>query len=106
MRKPISRILIINDEKLILKEFLKGLNTAAKSIENPLGIVFCGVTTAQEALHSIEQDGDIQAVIVDDKLYTLKNHDRQARYLQMTALELVQRINHFRPEFFKAVRQL
>ncbi|HLP81134.1 MAG TPA: hypothetical protein VK141_03950, partial [Nitrosomonas sp.] len=63
MRKPVSRILIINDEKLILKEFIKGLNNAAKSIENPLGLVFSGVTTAQEALHSIQQDGDIQAVI-------------------------------------------
>ena len=53
MRKPVSRILIINDEKLILKEFIKGLNIVAKSIENPLGLVFSGVTTAQEALHSI-----------------------------------------------------
>ena len=60
MKKPVSRILLINDEKLILKEFTKGLNAAAKSMENPLGIVFSGVTTAQEALQSIEQDGDIQ----------------------------------------------
>jgi arginine decarboxylase len=58
MKKPFSRILLINDEKLILKEFIKGLNAAAKSMENPLGIVFSGVTTAQEALQSIEQDGD------------------------------------------------
>ncbi|MBL8498539.1 aminotransferase class I/II-fold pyridoxal phosphate-dependent enzyme [Nitrosomonas sp. JL21] len=98
MKKPVSRILIINDEKLILKEFIKGLNAAAKSIENPLGLIFSGVTTAQEALQSIEQDGDIQAVVVDDTLYTLKNHDQKARNLQMTALELVQKISHFRPE--------
>ncbi len=98
MRKPVSRILIINDEKLILKEFIKGLNNAAKSIENPLGLVFSGVTTAQEALHSIQQDGDIQAVIADDTLYTLRNHGQKARDLQMTALELVQKISHFRPE--------
>ncbi|MGV8712152.1 MAG: aminotransferase class I/II-fold pyridoxal phosphate-dependent enzyme [Nitrosomonas sp.] len=98
MRKPVSRILIINDEKLILKEFIKGLNNAAKSIENPLGLVFSGVTTAQEALHSIQQDGDIQAVIADDTLYTLRNHSQKARDLQMTALELVQKISHFRPE--------
>lgn len=98
MRKPVSRILIINDEKLILKEFIKGLNNAAKSIENPLGLVFSGVTTAQEALHSIQQDGDIQAVIADDTLYTLRNHGQKARDLQMTVLELVQKISHFRPE--------
>ena len=68
MKKPVSRILLINDEKLILKEFTKGLNAAAKSMENPLGIVFSGVTTAQEALQSIEQDGDIQGLVVDDWL--------------------------------------
>ncbi len=48
MKKPVSRILLINDEKLILKEFTNGLNAAAKSMENPLGIVFSGVTTAQK----------------------------------------------------------
>ncbi|SDX55739.1 aminotransferase class I/II-fold pyridoxal phosphate-dependent enzyme [Nitrosomonas oligotropha] len=98
MKKPISRILLINDEKLILKEFTKGLNAAAKSMENPLGIVFSGVTTAQEALQSIEQDGDIQGLVVDDRLYTLKHQGKHVRDLQMTALELVQKITHFRPE--------
>ena len=66
MKRPISRILVINDEKLILKELIKGLNAAAKSLENPLGISFTGVTTAREALQAIEQDGDIQSVVVDD----------------------------------------
>ncbi|MER0203511.1 MAG: aminotransferase class I/II-fold pyridoxal phosphate-dependent enzyme [Nitrosomonas sp.] len=98
MKKPVSRILLINDEKLILKEFTKGLNAAAKSMENPLGIVFSGVTTAQEALQSIEQDGDIQGLVVDDRLYSLKHQGKHARDLQMTALELVQKITHFRPE--------
>ena len=73
MKKPVSRILIINDEKLVLKEFIKGLNIAARSMENPLGITFAGVTTAHEALQMIKQDGDIQALVVDDRLYTLKN---------------------------------
>lgn len=98
MKKPVSRILIINDEKLILNEFIKGLNAAARSMENPLGIVFSGMTTAHEALQSIEQDGDIQGLVVDDRLYTLKNQGKHARNLQMTALELVQKITHFRPE--------
>jgi len=98
MKKPVSRILLINDEKLVLRELIKGLNTAAKSMENPLGMVFSGVTTAQEALQSIEEDGDIQGLLVDDKLYTLKHHGKHARDLQMTALELVQKISHFRPE--------
>ena len=96
MKKPISRILIINDEKLILRELIKGLNAAAKSLENPLGITFAGVTTAREALQAIEEDGDIQSVVVDDTLYTLKNGEKFAQS-QMSALKLVQEINRFPP---------
>src|SRR3954467_13945150 len=97
MPKPVSRILVINDERLVLREFVKGLNAAARSLDNPLGIAFTGVTTAKEALALIESDGDLQAVLVDDTLYSLstKNHPRR---LQMSALELVQRITRFRPE--------
>jgi arginine decarboxylase len=97
MKKPNSRILVINDEALVLKELIKGLNSAAKNLDNPLGISFIGVTTAHDALKTIEQDGDIQAVVVDDTLYTLKNGGG-SRSLQMSALELVQRITRFRPE--------
>lgn len=98
MKKPVSRILLINDEKLILKAFVKGLNVAAKSMENPLGISFTGVTTAHEALQAIEEEGDIQALVVDDKLYTLQSERKGSRNLQMTALELVQKVSRFRPE--------
>jgi len=96
MRKPVSRILVVNDEPLVLREFVKGLNAAARSLDNPLGIVFAGVATAREALAAIELDGDLQALIVDDKLYTLNGG--KARKLQMSALELVQRITRLRPE--------
>ncbi|HEX7250040.1 MAG TPA: ornithine decarboxylase, partial [Burkholderiales bacterium] len=107
MSKPASRILVINDEHLVLREFVKGLNAAARSLDNPLGIGFLGVTTAKEALSVIEKDGDLQAVLVDDTLYSLsssknhnggKNNGNQQRKLQMSALELVQRITRFRPE--------
>lgn len=98
MRNPVSRILVINDEQLVLKEFVKGLNAAAKSLDNPLGITFTGITTARDALKAIDEDGDIQAVIVDDTLYTLKNDGGNSRVLQMSALELVQKITRFRPE--------
>jgi len=98
MRNPVSRILVINDEQLVLREFVKGLNAAAKSLDNPLGIVFTGITTARDALKAIEEDGDIQAVIVDDTLYTLKGDSGNSRVLQMSALELVQKITRFRPE--------
>src|SRR6267143_1264142 len=95
MKKPVSRVLIINDEPLVLKEFVKGLNAAARSLDNPLGITFSGVTTAREALATIEEDGDLQAVVVDDKLYTL---NQKSPKKEMSALELVQRVTRFRPE--------
>jgi arginine decarboxylase len=98
MKKPVSRVLVINDENLVLKEIIKGLNAAARTLENPYGLTFVGVTTALEALRQIEEDGDIQAVVVDDRLYTLKAESNGQRSLQMSALELVQRITRFRPE--------
>ncbi|MGA8048951.1 MAG: aminotransferase class I/II-fold pyridoxal phosphate-dependent enzyme [Burkholderiales bacterium] len=102
MAEPVSRILVINDEQLVLREFVKGLNAAARSLDNPLGITFAGVTTAKEALAAIESDGDMQAVLVDDTLYTLpgkgKKNGSGRKKLQMSAIELVQRITRFRPE--------
>ena len=35
MAKPSSRILVINDEHLVLREFVKGLNAAARTLDNP-----------------------------------------------------------------------
>ena len=103
MPKLACRILVINDEHLVLREFVKGLNAAARTLDNPLGISFTGVTTAKEALSLIESDGDLQAVLVDDTLYSLarnngKEKDQDKKQLQMSALELVQRITRFRPE--------
>jgi arginine decarboxylase len=95
MPKLACRILVINDEHLVLREFVKGLNAAARSLDNPLGISFAGVTTAKEALAMIESDGDLQAVLVDDRLYTLGSNSKKK--LQTSALELVQRITRFRP---------
>ncbi|MGH8691919.1 MAG: hypothetical protein ACREUS_12930, partial [Burkholderiales bacterium] len=96
MAKPSSRILVINDEPLVLREFVKGLNAAARTLDNPLGIGFVGVPTAKQALATIEAEGDLQAVLVDDTLYTLGSNSRKK--LQMSALELVQRITRLRPE--------
>jgi arginine decarboxylase len=99
MPKPACRILVINDEHLVLREFVKGLNAAARALDNPLGISFMGVTTAKEALAVIESEGNLQAVLVDDRLYSLtKNGDSSKKHLQTTALELVQRITRLRPE--------
>ncbi|HZM37144.1 MAG TPA: aminotransferase class I/II-fold pyridoxal phosphate-dependent enzyme [Burkholderiales bacterium] len=96
MSKPASRILVINDEQLVLREFVKGLNAAARTLDNPLGISFIGVATATEALEALRADGSFQAALVDDTLYTLGSNSTKT--LQMSALELVRRITRFRPE--------
>src|SRR5258708_17809072 len=99
MPKMTSRILVINDEPLVLREFVKGLNAAGATVDNRVGISFSGVTTAKEAVSVIESDRDLQAVLVDDRLYSLaKNGSNSKKKLQMSALELVQRITRFRPE--------
>jgi len=99
MPKPACRILVINDEHLVLREFVKGLNAAARALDNPLGISFLGVATAKEALAVIESEGNLQAVLVDDRLYSLtKNGSSSSKQLQTTAIELVKRITRLRPE--------
>ena len=109
MTQPTSKVLLINDEPLILKEFLKGLNAAARALDNPFGITFIGALTAKEGLQLIERDGDIQIVIVDDKLYAVQDGARRGssratasreapRSLQVSALKLVQKITALRPE--------
>jgi arginine decarboxylase len=111
MAKPTSKVLVINDEPLILKDLLKGLNAAARSLDNPFGISFIGALTAKEGLALIENDGDIQVVIVDDKLYAVQDGPRRqhrngknpggrepSRSLQVSALKLVQKITALRPE--------
>jgi arginine decarboxylase len=105
MAKPTSKVLVINDEPLILRELLKGLNAAARSLENPFGIAFVGALTAREGLALIERDGDIQIAVVDDKLYAAPDaragNGRKVdgkRSLQVSALKLVQKITALRPE--------
>ena len=71
MTKPSSKVLVINDEPLILRELLKGLNGAARSLDNPYGISFIGALTAKEGLALIQRDGDIQTAVADDKLYAV-----------------------------------
>ncbi len=106
MPKPASRVVVINDDPLILKELLKGLNAAARSQDNPFGISFVGTATPREALERIRDDGDVQLVIVDDKLAAAsapaaggagrKRRDRRAA--ADAPANLVQQISALRPE--------
>ena len=100
MAKPVSRILVINDEHLVLREFVKGLNAAARTLDNPLGISFIGVTTASEALRRSRPTATSRRCWSTTRSTpSTKNGSHAARKkLQMSALELVQRITRFRPE--------
>ena len=110
MAKPSSKVLVINDEPLILRELLKGLNAAARSLENPFGLSFVGALTAREGLTLIERDGDVQIAVVDDKLYSAPDvrpangrrgngrKDEGKRSLQISAIKFVQKITALRPE--------
>lgn len=96
MPKPVSRILLVNDEKLVLKALVKGLNAAARQLDNPLGITFAGVESSAEALAAIQADGEIQAVIVDDQLPGDSGKTRGKQ--RLSALNLVHEIHALRPE--------
>ena len=100
MPKPSSRVVVINDDPLILKELLKGLNAAARSLDNPFGICFAGAATAVEGLARIREDGDVQLVIVDDKLAAQcgAGGRRKPAPKGADARNLVQRISALRPE--------
>jgi arginine decarboxylase len=111
MPKPSSRVVVINDDPLILKELLKGLNAAARSLDNPFGIAFAGAASGEEGLARIREDGDVQLVIVDDKLAGRKHPAATGRRrksaagpsagqaaLEPGARTLVQSISALRPE--------
>ena len=108
MPKPSSRVVVINDDPLILKELLKGLNAAARSLDNPYGICFAGAATADEGLERVREDGDVQLVIVDDKFAAQPGptgpRKPQSKGKARAAVQerapgnLVQRISALRPE--------
>jgi len=100
MPKPTSKVVVINDDPLILKELLKGLNAAARSLDNPFGIAFVGAHDGAEGLQRIQEDGDVQLVIVDDKLaaVTPAGGRRAGRGGMDSARNLVHRITALRPE--------
>ncbi|HYA59318.1 MAG TPA: hypothetical protein VED85_03065, partial [Burkholderiaceae bacterium] len=102
MPKPSSRVVVINDDPLILRELLKGLNAAARALANPFGISFVGAPTPAEGLRLIREDGDTQLVIVDDKLAAAtepaQRRTRRHGASAAGARNLAQRISALRPE--------
>jgi arginine decarboxylase len=109
MPKPSSKVVVINDDPFILRELLKGLNAAARSLDNPFGISFVGAADATQGLARIQDDGDVQLVVVDDKLAAVRmggarHGTRKGAQAADSAdparsgTNLVQRISALRPE--------
>jgi arginine decarboxylase len=104
MPKPISKVVVINDDPLILKELLKGLHGATRALDNPFGIAFVGAHSEDEGLQWIRDDGDVQLVVVDDKLAaTARSPAGSAksaggRASREAPRNLVRRISALRPE--------
>lgn len=101
MPKPSSKVVVVNDDPLILKELLKGLNAAARALDNPFGIAFVGADGGEQALERIAGDGDVQQVVVDDKLAAAPapGARRRPRAGALPAQRnLVERISQLRPE--------
>jgi arginine decarboxylase len=92
MPKPVSKVVVLSDDPLSLKELLKGLNAAARAQDNPFGLTFLGAATADECLACVRQDGDVQLVILEDRLAT------QAVGASQTPGGLAAAIAELRPE--------
>ena len=87
----------------MLREFVKGLNAAARSLDNPLGIAFSGVATAQRSARARSRPTATSRRCWSTTSSTrcparTQRRERRQKKLQMSALELVQRITRFRPE--------
>ncbi len=95
MAKPVSKVVVINDEKVLLRSLLNGLNGAGKHLDNPFGITFIGAANAQEALDLVTSDGDVQVILIDDNLYSTNGTPDGAA---QTALDVVHEIHARRPE--------
>ena len=81
----------------MLREFVKGLNAAARSLDNPLGIGFIGVTTRAGSARS-DRARRRPAGGAGRRHALFAEATAHKKRLQMSALELVQRITRFRPE--------
>ena len=90
MPKPVSRILLVTDDKHWLKPACNGLSAAARALDNPLGIQFAAVAEATLALDLVVKDGDVQAVLIDAAL----GHGAAAQ----DARTLVRAVRDTRPE--------
>ena len=75
MPKLSCRILVLNDEHLVLRE-LSRPQRAARALDNPSASA-SPASHRERGDHADESDGDLQAVLVDDTLYPLARKKRR-----------------------------
>jgi len=90
MPKPVSHIALVSPDQAWAKQACQGLNAAARTLDNPLGIRFLTLHSGEHALQTVLQDGDLQALLVDSTLSATHNAP--------DARELVRRVRATRPE--------
>lgn len=61
-----STVLLVSADTAWLQLAVDGLNLAATDLDNPLGLHFRAVADAAAAMAVAREDGDLQAVLVDD----------------------------------------
>lgn len=94
MPRPHCHVLLVVADPVLRRGLLKGLNAAAKSLDNPYGLSFCGAGTADEAMGIARADGDLQCVLVDG----LGGGAEGEAAAVWSAEALVQALHQWRPE--------
>ena len=65
MKRPASRILLLLADDKLARLMVRGLNAAARSMDNAYGLSFAAMSSEAAALAEIANDGDVQAVLID-----------------------------------------
>lgn len=89
MTPILSRILLVSSDPAWRQQTLAGFSQVLMRYDNPFGLTFSSEASAQQAQHAIEQDGDIQAVLVDDSLQSSHGEN---------AATLLRHLTSYRPE--------
>ncbi len=100
MSPPVSKFLILNKDQVECNKITKGLNTAAASSEDNLGIVFLGCKTVEDLFKTLLSDGLVQGAIITHADYSAwGGHDGESTTAShATFLELIKKIHQLRPE--------
>ena len=65
MSAPVSHVLLLVADARRAKAIAKGLNAAARALDNPFGLRFDATTDVAEVRRRARDDGDLQVVLID-----------------------------------------